>query len=323
MNANDNLKSAASDPFSSTTDISKGATAATTDISKSVTGAPQKMKEAVVSYIKESWIVLLIVFSMILLVVIVIYIFYIVKKNHLQKVTLHPEVLNLANRSLVPYIISDTDATLSTVNGQEFSYSMWLFLANTYDITSDHKLVLQRGNSSGSRSTFSNNTSPVVALDKSSNSMFIGVSTTSVVQSNTLSQIFAKDSATQKYTSGYVIVNIPYIPLQRWVNVIVVVRDMNMYIYLDGDIYSIASVSDLNTTTSTRRHTIRGTSGDISLGDSLNPVGGYASYTQFFNYALTQKDVTSIYQNGPSKKSWLSILGLGNYAVRTPLYKLN
>jgi hypothetical protein len=284
----------------------------------------QKWQESLLTVFKESWIVLLIILCMIVLVFIVIYIFFVIKKNHLQKVVLHKDVITLHNRSVVPYVVSNSSASLTTINGQEFSYSLWIFLSSNYDQTNLHKVILQRGNASEAVDQYSNSTNPLIAMDRVNNTMYVAVSTTKVIsQTNTIEEIFNKTD--NKFTSGYLITEIGYVPLQRWVNVIVVVKDVNMYIYLDGDIYSITSVNDLMSTVNDTltRYVIRGTTGDIKIGDSKNPTPGYLSFTQFFNYALNQKDVTAIYKNGPSKKSWLAFLGLGNYGVQSPIYKIN
>jgi hypothetical protein len=290
---------------------------------KATEGLSDGTKEAgnvALTYLKESWLILLIIGAMFLLVLVVFYIFYLIKKSKLKNVVLHSDMIVLDNRNVVPHIVSADDMSSLTMNGQEFSYSTWIFLANNYDATSDHKLIMQRGNTSTVAGMISPNTSPIIAMDSKTNKMYIAVSTSAVTNPLTFEKVFEKDAATNRFTSGFLVTYIDYVPLQRWVNVILVVREMNMYVYIDGDVYSVASASEVRTNSD--RPMIRGTSGDLAIGEKRNTTHGYLSLTQFFNYGLTQKEVRSIYANGPSRNSWLAIFGLGSYGVRSPVYKI-
>jgi hypothetical protein len=272
------------------------------------------------TYLKESWLILLIIGAMFLLVLVVFYIFYLIKKSKLKNVVLHSDMIMLDNRNMVPHLVAADEMSSLTMNGQEFSYSTWIFIANNYDSTANHKVIMQRGNTATVPGMVSPNTSPIIAMDAKTNKMYVAVSTSAVTNPLVLEKVFEKDDATNRFNSGYLVTYIDYIPLQRWVNVIVVVREMNMYVYIDGDIYSVASASDVRT--NNERPMIRGTSGDLVIGDKRNTTHGYLSLTQFFNYGLTQKEVKSIYASGPSRSSWLAMFGLGNYGTRSPVYKI-
>jgi len=285
-----------------------------------VVGNTGKAGNIALTYLNESWMIILIIGAMFLLVLVVFYIFYLIKKSQLRNVVLHTDMIVLDNRNVVPYIVKADNMSALTVNGQEYSYSTWIFLANNYDATSDHKVIMERGNSSTVPGMVSANTSPIIAMDAKTNKMYIAVSTSAVVNPLTLEKVFEKDSVTNRFSSGFLVTYIDYVPLQRWVNVILVVREMNMYVYIDGDIYSVTSASEVKKNSD--RPMIRGTSGDMSIGEKRNTTHGYLSLTQFFNYGLTQKEVKSIYGNGPTRTSWLSIFGLGSYGVRSPVYKI-
>jgi hypothetical protein len=272
-------------------------------------------------YLKESWIIIVIICAMILLVLVIFYIFYLIKKNRLNNVVLHKEMIILDNRNVVPYTVTSDKMASLTSNGQEYSYSTWLYLSNNYDVTSGNKIILTRGNSESAPGMISPNTSPIVAMDAKTNKLYVGVSTSAVTNSMLLDNVFVRNASTGKYDSGFLISHVDYIPLQRWVNIVIVVRDMNMYVYIDGDIYSISSASQVKSNST--RPIIRGTSGDLVLGDKLNTIHGFLSLTQFYNYALVQKEVQTIYSSGPSPSSWLKMFGLGNYGVRNPVYKIS
>ena len=291
----------------------------TTDMSGKMAAKGKTLLKA----LKESYIIILVVIAMITLVIIVVFIFNIIQKNKLKNVVLHKNTITLNNRDIVPYKVESKDLTGITINGQEFSYSFWLFLSNTYDITSGPKMILTRGNDATTPNIVTAATSPIIAMDAVTNKMQIALSTTAVTTDTMLSgdsnTVFQRDANTGKYTSGFLCTYIDYIPLQRWVNIIVVAKDTSMYVYFDGDIYTVSSVNDIS---SVIRPTIRGTNGTVYIGDKKNTTPGYISQTQFYNYALTQKEVRYIYRSGPIKSSWLSALGMGNYGVRSPIYEL-
>jgi hypothetical protein len=124
--------------------------------------------------------------------------------------------------------------------------------------------------------------------------------------------------------------------MQRWVNIAFFVKDDKMFIFIDGDMYTAVSVSDVvssstsaslpstkTSSASTSRPVLRYTDADATIGNKSYGIDGFLSYTRFFNYALTQREIKAIYQAGPTKRSMLALIGLNNYGLRTPLYNLD
>ena len=280
-------------------------------------------KSVFVDSLKDSWLIILIVVAMFIIVLIVIYIVSMVKKNKLQNVSLQQSMIGLNDRNVVPYKVDASQMSLVN-NGQEFSYCFWVILNSTYDSTTDHKLVFQRGNTpvtAGGQTKYSSNTNPIVLLDKTTNKMYVCVSTSQVSSpSMTATEILHTNSLNQ-FDSGFMVSVIDYVPLQRWVFVGVVIRDTTLYVFLDGDLYSATTVYDVGTNSKVRPM-IRGTNGDLIFGEKMNTTQGYISNTKFFNYALTQKEMQSTYNAGPVKTSLLGMLGINNYGVRSPIYEI-
>ena len=276
-------------------------------------------KKIMVETLKSSWIIILIVAAMLILVLVVIYIVSMVKKNKLQNVSMQKNMIDMADKSVVPLKILSTNLSLVT-SGQEFSYTFWIILNSNYDSTSDYKIVMQRGNTNSL--TFSGNTNPLILLDRNVNTMYICVSTTQSNNNLTASEILSMNS-TDQYTSGYLISKIDYVPLQRWVFVGIVIKDTTLYVFLDGDLYSATTVYNMASDVSKNRPIIKGTNGDLTIGDAVNSTPGYISNSKFFNYGLTQKEMQSNYNQGPSKSSLLSMIGLKNYGVRSPIYEID
>jgi hypothetical protein len=285
-------------------------------------GEGEATKQVMIDSLKSSWIIILVVAAMFILVLVVIYIVSMVKKNKLQNVSLQQAMIDMNNRSVVPYTVSSSQMSLVT-NGQEFSYCFWIILSSNYDSTSEHKLVWQRGNTTTTGNKFSPNSNPIVFMDKTVNKMYICVSTTQANKAMSPSEILETNSA-GKFTSGYLISTIDYIPLQRWVFVGIVVKDTTLYVFLDGDLYSATTVYDVSAASQTpMRPIIKGTNGDLLIGEKVNTIQGFVSNSKFFNYGLTQPEMQSNYNQGPSKTSLLSMIGLNNYGVRSPIYEIN
>lgn len=272
----------------------------------------------------QAWVIILIIVAMVILVLIVIYIVSMVKKTSLQSVVLQPSIITLDNRSAVPYSVPSANMSLVS-NGQEFSYSFWIFLGGSYKPTAQHKILIQRGNQnqySGSLLQIGTSTNPLIMLDKSANMMYFAVKTNAVTAAASPSTIFSRDSnGVFNGNTGHLVTYIDYVPLQRWVNVALVVKNTAIYIYMDADLYSVISLSDLKLTTNLNPM-MSGSTGDLAIGDNVMNTPGFISLTRFYNYALGQPDLQTLYNNGPALTTWLSYLGLGNYGVRSPVYEV-
>jgi hypothetical protein len=277
----------------------------------------------------KSVFVLLIVAAMFVLVFVILYIVSMVRKNKLQNVVLQDKIITL-DSAIIPFKISNSALSL-TNNGQEYSFSFWLYIGDQYTPSSQHKLLFQRGNVSDVPNEYSSKTNPIVFMDKNTNKMYIAISTSNVNGNMTLDSILEK-SPNGRYTSGYMVGFIDYVPLQRWVNVTFFIKDDKLFIFLDGDMYTAVSVSDMQIASSsgpskllsqTKRPVIKDTDGSATIGNKSYPIPGFISYTRFFNYALTQKEIQSVYQAGPTKRSMLALIGLNTYGLRTPVYNLD
>lgn len=307
--------------------------------------ASNAAKGPITEWTQQSVVIVLILAALFTIVLVVIYIVSMVKKNKLQNVVLHDKIITLDNRDAVPYTVEANTMSLVT-QGQEFSYSMWIYLGEHYEPTTDHKLIFQRGNSSipttsttptqaqpagaaapaapvGLYTQYNTNANPIIFLDKNTNKMYFAISTTAVQTSKTLDEIIAKHPTTNRYVSGYLITQIDYVPLQRWVNITLAVKDNTAYVFMDGDMYSAVSVSDVIPPNSTQRPVLRGTNGQATIGDKRYSTKGFVSLTRYFNYSLTQSEVKDLYNSGPMKKSVLAFIGLDNYGLRAPIYNIS
>lgn len=259
---------------------------------------------------------ILIILSLFALVVIIVYIMYKLRNRNLKSVTITGSPIKLFETTDADDI-SDKKL-VATVNGQEFSYTFWLYLLDFEETTSNDRLVFLRGPDSPEIAK----ASPVVFMDGSTNRLFVSIVTNLTVDDvvTDLTALKPASNADNKVVTAVV----EYVPLQRWVNVTFTVQDNLLTVFLDGDMYSVKNVHDLGSD-GDRRPVFKGTRGDVHVGateSAPEKVNGYISGLRFFNYTLMQTDAKTIYEKGPVSKSWLEKLGISEYGVQSPIYKI-
>lgn len=221
-----------------------------------------------------------------------------------------------------------------TNNGDRRSYTFWIYINDMNQYNGMYKHVLHI---SGDTSTIKD-MSPLIFLDKTENKMYVRFgkmsSSSSDVLSSTLTSVsqLSDDDLEKALTQGAII---PYIPLQRWVHIGIVVTTSanggNITTYVDGDIASTISTGKYNTT-----GTINAVANfqDIDLNKTGKLVIGGSTYdddgcgfsglvSKFstYNYDINQKDIYDDYNEGPIDSLFVK-MGLGAYGFRNPIYKL-
>lgn len=258
----------------------------------------------------------LIVFSVICVMVLVLIIALIVwriRRGDLKSTVLVKDPIQMFGSGGVPVTIP-TSAIPTTLSGQEYSYSFWVYLVE-YTTAQSPMMLFSRGQQTGHTGG-----SPLVYLDKNTNVMYVSIATTTVVTPTpTIDQISA--------SLGYVTAKIDYVPLQRWVNVTFVVQDYLLTVYMDGDIYTVVNVTDApdagsTNTKPTIRPSFSTTTGDIIVGDTGNHPQAFLSQLRFYNYALTQENTYTCYSAGPLSPSAMSLIGIPAYGIRSPIYRI-
>lgn len=248
------------------------------------------------------------------MIIIVIVTFWIVNKirkgSKSDNSLIKDKYIQMDDKGLIPKEISTSNLP-SPVIGNSLAYNFWLHLADNYDSTADHKIVFYRGTMTGAIL----DASPIVAMDKYTNKMHIAFQT-NASETGTINQIIDNASKNEKY----LYTSIEYIPLQRWVNICIMIQDNNLRVYLDGDIYSVVSTSDMTATSSG----IKNNENNLILGEK-NPgsqLKGHLANLQYFNYDISQGKIRNIYRKGPIPFTLLNKLGIQNYGVQSPIYKI-
>lgn len=274
--------------------------------------------------LRDNGIVVLVVLCLFVIIFIVAYIVRMFKQAALKTADLLPKVVAMDSRTNLPIIVP-AEKMSATTRGQEYAYSFWVYISDVNQNSVSNKVLFSRGATSNS-GLFPNTVSPVVMLDGRSNAMYFALSTTAAKGSNSANCIAGEANRALNCSSQdptYLSIKVDYVPLQRWVHFALVCQDNVATLYMDGDVYSIVSTNDLPLAGSSKsRPLLKGTSGDVIIGDPVNPMNGFLAKLQFFNYAVSQRQVQSMYRAGPVNKSSLAFLGIGNYGLRSPIYNM-
>lgn len=287
---------------------------------------------------------LVIIFISIILVIfliVIIYIFVSMNGAGLRSATLTRTPIQLTGSNTPPPILANRMPV--PMVGMEYAYSFWVYLENYSQTPGSQKLLWFRGTNGELTSA-----NPIVYLDSMSNKMYVVIKTKNsnlnANSSNDLSQIIPNNYflnstlALNDNSNKHIIMSYDYVPLQRWVNFGIVVDNKLITLYMDGEIYSVKSVDEIKASRVSEVDVlgkpvqynviVDNTQGDINIGQ--NPVSsknstisGYVSKFQFFNYAVTANDMKRVYKSGPFVNSFLSLLGMGAYGLRAPVYKIS
>ena len=109
---------------------------------------------------------------------------------------------------------------------------------------------------------------------------------------NTLSFVVELfDNISNNDNKKYEIINIPNIPLQKWVHIVIRVQSKTLDIYINGMLTKRENFNSV----------IKQNYGDVYVGNS-NGVDGFISDLKYFSYAIDNNKIQELIQNGPNLK---------------------
>jgi hypothetical protein len=336
-----------------------------------LTGAPAASSSSIMASINQSpnrKVIMYMVIAIAISFLIAYTIYYVINSTiSSQQSYLIPEsMVPLDARGTVP---GSTTLNFSgskippSVNGHRGSISFWIFINDIQVSAGVNRHVLHRGTETSVIGT----ANPYIYLDSTTNKMYVtyAANDTSRTFKSTINGTptdyttgtgpFPPQPSSQptdaqiKFMNAVRGIEIPYIPLQRWVHVVVVINEDatiggSISAYVDSEL--VNSV----TSTSSRISGLKNDStpstaallspqpifnitdvavdmpGDIYLGGSINsPYGpgfsGMISMISFYNYDLNANDVYNIYKKGPIN-NLLAKLGLPAYGIQSPIYRV-
>lgn len=259
---------------------------------------------------KKNTLIVLSVITVFITILVIAYIVYRVRRKNLKGKVLVKKPFELSNASFSKPMIITSDKIPTSKYGIEFTYSFWLYV-HSFEATDLPKLIFLRGfeNSYGE-------SSPIVFMDAKSNRLNVCVRTNMSITTTSLGDITKPDSK-------FLFASIEYMPMQRWVHVAFMIKENLLTVCLDGELYTVENVLDFSV--SGVNPLISSQSGDMTVGNIPGSAGvrGHLTQLELFNYALSLDDVYGIYKKGPFSlmQSLMSKLGLGDYKLRTPIYK--
>ena len=271
-------------------------------------------------------------YLIILLVIITIitgyFLYYIITDNVLyqQKVEVVGTEEPIICNELSYYKI---DKTLANSNGIKRTYGFWIYINDISKYNGSFRHIVHIGKDHRRIK----NASPYIFLDKNSNKIHVRFAPkdepTAITETLALDDITDKetlltyDNLEGRKSCG---ITINYVPIQRWVHVVIVVSDVNgglIYTYIDGELADIK-------TKDVELHELNFENiGNLFVGGSItnsqiNTTGfsGLISKFVIYNYDLNKNDVYKEYNKGPLN-GLLSSIGIPNYGLRNPIYKIN
>jgi hypothetical protein len=279
---------------------------------------------------------------------VIYHLYKIIMKTDLRTVTLLKSATTVNSSTISKNI--NTDVTMPALyNGAEFSYSVWMYIESLQRTTSP-KLVLL----SSSDDSFTN-ASSIFYLDPEYNQLHVLIKTNGeAVNTNSRTDTLLD---LHKYRGcDFLRLTVDYIPMQRWVNVNLVVENEYIQLFVDGELRKVVDISDKELIEKANNGLSTDRTQGIQFCDNGNAcckmdniccgkrlvsttnigknlyIGriqgsevftGYLSKIQFFNYAITVDHSKIVYKSGPLHKSMLSSIGIPMYGVRNPFFKLD
>jgi hypothetical protein len=281
-----------------------------------------------------------IVFIIMLVIAYVIY--YIISDNILyqQKIEVDGTNVPIICNELSEFKI-DKAFTNQNGNGIKRSYGFWIYINDINKYSGKYRHIAHLSASSLTQQSGAiKDASPYIFLDSFKNEIHVRFSplpdkdtTSTITSSKKLNDINNKDDllkyGSEKKDCG---ITIKYVPIQRWVYIVIVVSDINggiIYTYIDAEFANIAKVKTNDVNLDLTELNFEMNKGSLFVGgnmsDSISDTMGFSgliSKFSIYNYDLNKNDIYKEYNRGPFN-GLLTSLGIGSYGLRNPVYKIN
>lgn len=219
------------------------------------------------------------------------------------------------------------DKTLANSNGIKRSYGFWIYINDITKYSGKYRHVAHLGNSAGEIK----NASPYIFLDKDTNELHIRFAPKDdkLSAEDRLNDMENKEGLLY-YGGKRCGITIKYVPIQRWVYIVIVVSDINgglIYTYIDGELTEIERgkgnnllLHEINFETKPSSLFVGG-----NISNSLINMSGFSgllSKFSIYNFDLNKNDIYKEYNRGPLN-GLLTSMGIVSYGLRNPVYKIN
>ena len=267
-----------------------------------------------------------ILFVFIIMAVVAYVLYFIITDDILYQQKIEVEGTN------VPIICNELsefkiDKTLANSNGIKRSYGFWIYINDITKYSGKYRHVAHLGNSAGEIK----NASPYIFLDKDTNELHIRFAPKDdkLSAEDRLNDMENKEGLLY-YGGKRCGITIKYVPIQRWVYIVIVVSDINgglIYTYIDGELTEIERgkgnnllLHEINFETKPSSLFVGG-----NISNSLINMSGFSgllSKFSIYNFDLNKNDIYKEYNRGPLN-GLLTSMGIVSYGLRNPVYKIN
>jgi hypothetical protein len=273
-----------------------------------------------------------ILFVFIIMAIVAYVLYYIITDDILYQQKLEVEGTN------VPIICNELsefkiDKTLNNSNGIKRSYGFWIYINDITKYSGKYRHIAHLGNSSGNSVGEIKNSTPYIFLDKQQNSIHVRFAPKddNLDTSDRLNDIGDAESLLT-YNGKRCGITIKYVPIQRWVYVVIVISDINgglIYTYIDGELTEIDRGKNSENKLLLHEFNFETKPGSLFVGgnisNSLINMSGFSgllSKFSIYNFDLNKNDIYKEYNRGPLN-GLLTSLGIVSYGLRNPVYKIN
>jgi hypothetical protein len=274
----------------------------------------------------------LIVIVFLVTVVIAYFLYYIITDNILfqQKIDVEGTEVPIICNELSEFKITKA---LPNSNGIKRSYGFWIYINDITKYNNTLRHIAHLGESAGQIT----NACPYIFLDKYENSIHVrfapkkdtGIGIDDKLTEKTKEQLFTYtgDGGSGSKKCG---ITIKYVPIQRWVHIVIVVSDVNggiVYTYIDGELSDqtdktnrLQSLHELGFENKVDTLFVGGNISNSQVGAA--GFSGLLSKFSYYNYDLNKNDIYKEYSKGPLN-GLLTSMGIVSYGLRNPVYKIN
>lgn len=274
----------------------------------------------------------LIVIVFLVTVVIAYFLYYIITDNILfqQKIDVEGTEVPIICNELSEFKITKA---LPNSNGIKRSYGFWIYINDIAKYSGEYRHIAHLGQGAGQIK----DACPYIFLDKYENSIHVrfapkkddGIDVDHKLIEKTKDQLFTYtgDGGSGTKNCG---ITIKYVPIQRWVHIVIVVSDVNggvVFTYIDGELTDqtngtnrLQSLHELGFENKVDTLFVGGNISNTQVGAA--GFSGLLSKFSYYNYDLNKNDIYKEYSKGPLN-GLLTSMGIVSYGLRNPVYKIN
>jgi hypothetical protein len=189
-----------------------------------------------------------------------------------------------------PGVTIDSSSLPAALNGLEFGYSLWLYV-DKFEQRTYPRQVLRQDN----------------------------VLVTLGATDATLKMQFKTSGGAWLDGDGQTAV-IDYVPMSRWVHIVMVFRQGAVTFFMDGEVHSVHRIVGGPTDQPSGKLLIAG--GSTTPSPPTSTWKGDIGSVTVLNYYPSINDVKRFYWRGPVGAGNLKWLGMNKYGVRAPVYRI-